>query len=430
MATQSRRAAVLLLIILGCLLGASLALFRAPDNGGRNAAQQGSDAAEGVNDTRSIVTVTDLLGRKVEVRVPVRRVILGEGRQLYLVAALDTANPIERIVGWRKDMIQADPDTYRRYLKQFPAIADIPTFGGFEDGTFDIEQAIAQKPDVIFLKIEAQRATEDSRYIEKLHALGIPVVYIDFRHYPIENTEPTMRLFGKLFGKESRADEFIRFRAEQIRRVTDVIDARKPARPKVFIERIGGYTQDCCLSFGNENFGRFVELAGGDNIGKQFIPGTFGQLNPEQVVASNPDHVVVTSANWEAYAPGGSWIGVGPGADLKEAARKLEAYTARPAYAGTTAQQRRAFHAIWHQFYNSPYEFIAIQQLAKWFHPELFAELDPDAGFRALHERFLPFGHEPGYFVSLNANPSNPAASAASAASASLPGQANAEVRP
>src|SRR3989344_4555903 len=83
------------------------------------------------------VTVTDLLGRNVQVRLPVQRVILGEGRQLYLVAALDTDNPIQRIVGWRKDLIQADPDTYSAYAKKFPRIADIPTFGGFEDGTFD-----------------------------------------------------------------------------------------------------------------------------------------------------------------------------------------------------------------------------------------------------------------------------------------------------
>ena len=117
------------------------------------------------------VTVTDLLGRNVQVRLPVQRVILGEGRQLYLVAALDTDNPIQRIVGWRKDLIQADPDTYSAYAKKFPRIADIPTFGGFEDGTFDIEQAIAQKPDVILLNIEAQRATDDARYIEKLAAL-------------------------------------------------------------------------------------------------------------------------------------------------------------------------------------------------------------------------------------------------------------------
>ncbi|WP_260954375.1 ABC transporter substrate-binding protein [Pseudomonas citri] len=346
--------------------------------------------------------VTDLLGRKVKVHLPVRRVILGEGRQLYLVAALDTQNPIERIVGWRKDLIQSDPDTYGAYLRAFPAIASIPTFGGFEDGTFDIEQAISQRPDVIILNIEAQHATEDARYIEKLDALGIPVVYVDFRNNPMQNTEPTMRLFGQLFGKEQRAEDFIEFRKQQIRRVTEVIEARHPARPNVFIERIGGYTDDCCLSFGHENFGLFVEMAGGNNIAKHIIPTTFGQLNAEQVIVANPDQVVVTSANWEAFAPGGHWVGVGPGADMAQAKKKLAWYTQRPAYAGIKAQHDQAFHAIWHQFYNSPYQFVAIQQLAKWFHPTLFADLDPDAAFRELHERFLPVPYESGYFVSLD----------------------------
>jgi len=231
--------------------------------------------------------------------------------------------------------------------------------------------------------------------------LGIPVVYVDFRNNPMQNTEPTMRLFGQLFGKQARAEAFIDFRNQQIRRVTDVIEAQRPARPNVFIERIGGYTDDCCLSFGNENFGLFVEMAGGNNIAKHIIPTTFGQLNPEQVIVANPDHVVVTSANWEAFAPGGRWIGVGPGADMTQARHKLAWYTQRPAYAGIKAQDNQAFHAIWHQFYNSPYQFVAIQQLAKWFHPTLFAELDPDAAFRELHERFLPVPYEPGYFVSL-----------------------------
>ena len=359
-------------------------------------------------DSTAKTTVTDLLGRQVQVRIPVRRVILGEGRQLYLVAALDTANPLRRIVGWRKDLIQSDPDTYAAYLRRYPEIAKVPTFGGFEDGTFDIEQAISQQPDVIILNIEAQHATEDARYIEKLDALGIPVVYVDFRNNPMQNTEPTMRLFGQLFGEDARAEAFIAFRNQQIRRVTDVIEARQPPRPKVFIERIGGYTDDCCLSFGNENFGRFVELAGGHNIASAIIPNTFGQLNAEQVIVADPAQVIVTSANWQAFAPGGHWVGVGPGADLAEARRKLQWFTQRPAYAGIKAQQTGDFHAVWHQFYNSPYQFIAIQQLAKWFHPELFADLDPDATFREFHERFLPVPYEPGYFVSLKPTQGQP----------------------
>lgn len=51
--------------------------------------------------SQQVVTpVTDLLGRTVNVKLPVQRVILGEGRQLYLVAMFDKENPAQRIVAW------------------------------------------------------------------------------------------------------------------------------------------------------------------------------------------------------------------------------------------------------------------------------------------------------------------------------------------
>jgi iron complex transport system substrate-binding protein len=348
-----------------------------------------------------MVKVTDITGRQVEVNIPVERVILGEGRQVYLVAALDTEDPFKRVVGWRQDFSEADPDNYAGYLEKFPGMAEIPTFGGFKDGTFDVEQAVSLKPDVILMNIESKQATEDAKYIEKLAAAGIPLVYVDFRERPFTNTEPSMRLFGKLFGKGERAEDFVAWRAAEIARVTDVIEKTNPERPKVFIERAGGYSEDCCMSFGDDNFGKFVEMAGGENIAKDIIPGTFGTLNPEQIIASNPDQIIVTGGWWEAYVPGGAWVGVGPGRDEREALRKLNALTERPALTGVKAVENKQVHAIWHQFYNSPYQFVAIQQMAKWLHPELFTDLDPEATFKELHEKFLPVAYRPGHWVSL-----------------------------
>ena len=92
---------------------------------------------------------------------------------------------------------------------------------------------------------------------------------------------------------------------------------------------------------------------------------------------------------------------MGPGSDVVEAKRKLTALMDRPAYTGIKAVKDGQVHGIWHQFYNSPYYFVAVQRLAKWFHPELFADLDPEATLRELHERFLPVDYVPGYWVSL-----------------------------
>ncbi|MBD8688460.1 MULTISPECIES: ABC transporter substrate-binding protein [unclassified Rhizobium] len=347
------------------------------------------------------VTVKDVTGRDVEVNVPVKHVILGEGRQIYFLAALDKSNPFEHVVGWRDDLPKADPESYQAYLAKYPEIAKLPTFGGMKDGTFDIEQAVALKPDVILMNVDAKTATEEAGYIEKLGKVGIPLVYVDFREKPMENTEPSMRVMGKLMGKSDVAEDFIKFRADSISRVTDVLAKENPKRPVVFVERAGGYSEDCCMSFGNENFGKMVELAGGINMAKGIIPGTFGTVNPEQIIASNPDQIIITGGKWEAYVPGGNWVGVGYGADLKEARRKLENLTKRPAFTGVKAVADGNVHAIWHQFYNNPYQFVAIQEIAKWLHPELFKELDPEATFKELHARFLPLDYKPGYFVSL-----------------------------
>lgn len=350
------------------------------------------------------VTVTDIVGRKVEVEAPVKRIILGEGRQMYFVGALDKDEPFKRVVGWRDDLGKADPETYRAYEKRYPQIAKLPTFGGMKEGAFDIEQAIALKPDVLFLNIEAKIASDEAKLVEKLASVGIPVVYVDFREKPFAHTEPSMRLIGKLFDKEQVAEDFIKFRAEQIKVVTDrLASAKDLKRPLVMVERAGGFSDDCCMSFGNENFGRMVDFAGGRNLATPLIPGTFGTVNAEQIVAANPDVVIVTGSNWDGYVPGGNWVGLGYGADMTEARRKLANLMKRPAFTQTTAVKNGQVHGIWHQFYNSPYQFVAIQEIAKWLHPDLFKDVDPNATMKVLHERFLPLPYEPGLWVSLEA---------------------------
>lgn len=346
-------------------------------------------------------TVTDVAGREVIVETPINQMILGEGRLIYGIAALEKQNPFAHVAGWRDDLIKNDPQTYALYRDRFPAADTIPTFGGVKEGTFDVEQAIALNPDVVIMNLEAKGATEDAGFDDKLAQVGIPLVYVDFRDAPIENTEPSLRILGKLLGAEERADDLISFRAQQIARVTDRLANSSVERPTVFIERAAGYTDKCCLSFGNENFGLMVEMAGGENIAASIIPGTFGTVNPEQVVVANPEQVIVTGANWEAASPGGGWVGLGPAADLDEARQKLSALMNRPAYTGVSAVQTGNVHAVWHQFYNSPYQFVVIQQMAKWLHPDLFADLDPTETFKELHERFLPVPYTPGYFVSL-----------------------------
>ena len=349
--------------------------------------------------------ITDVTGRKVELDLPAKRVLLGEARQVHVIAALKGEKTFETIVGWRDDLVKKDADTYASYRDRFPDIEKLPRFGYVGNGTFDLEAAIALKPDVLTLNLESVKAAEEASLVEKAAAAGIAVVYLDFRVDPEKNTENSIALLGALFGAEEKARELTDYRRAQIARVTDRLADAKPAYPKVFIERSPGISGDvaCCRTFGPVNFGRMVELGGGHNIGSDVITGTFGDLNPEQLVVANPDHVIVTGANWAAGSDINQFVNVGPGADPAAARQRLADLMQRPAFPGLKAVKQSQVHAVWHQFYGNPYDFVAIQQFAKWFHPQLFADLDAEETFRSFHKKFLPVTYRTGYFVSLEA---------------------------
>lgn len=348
--------------------------------------------------------IVDAAGRTVEMDLPAKRMILGEARQVHVVAALKGDKTFDTIVGWRDDLIKKDPDSYTAYVERFPQIKDLPRFGYLPQGEFSLEAAIALSPDVITLNLEAEQSAKESGFEEKAAAAGIKVVYLDFRLDPDKNTERSILALGQIFGAEQRADEFMAYRRQQIALVTDKLATVKDLkRPGVFIERAPGISGEntCCRTFGPVNFGAMVEEAGGHNIASDVIKTTFGDLNPEQLVVSDPAHIIVTGSNWAAESDINQFVPVGRGADMTLARERLAKLMTRTPFPELTAVKQGNVHAVWHQFYGAPYEFFPIQQFAKWFHPDLYADLDPEKNFADFHKQFLPVSYKPGYFVSL-----------------------------
>jgi iron complex transport system substrate-binding protein len=348
--------------------------------------------------------ITDVTGRKVELDLPVKRVIVGEARQIHVIAALKGDQTFDTIVGWRDDLLKKDPDSYAAYVERFPQIEKLPRFGYVPQGDFSLETAITLSPDVITLNLEAEKSAKESGFEEKAAAAGIKIVYLDFRIDPEKNSEASIEILGKMFGAQERAKEFIAYRRAEIARVTDRLASVKDLkRPGVFIERAPGISgeDNCCRTFGPVNFGAMVDLAGGHNIADGIIKTTFGDLNPEQLVVADPDHVIVTGSNWAAESDINQFVPVGRGADMALSRKRLTNLMKRTPFPELKAVKQGNVHAVWHQFYGAPYEFFPIQQFAKWFHPELFADLDPEKNFEEFHRKFLPVTYKPGYFASL-----------------------------
>lgn len=348
------------------------------------------------------ITLRDVAGREVTFpRLP-QRIFLGEGNLFYTVAALCRENPLAKIVGWRDNFRTADLDNYNLYCRYFPELAQLPTFSGIQQMQFSLEKLIGLQPDVMVLNLNTRASVESSGLMDKLNAAGIRVLYVDMSIALMANTAPSIALMGELFEQRERAASLNRFRQQHLDTIISRLEDKHPILPGVLMERAAGLYEECCLSWGEANYGEMVKVAGGNNLAAKVIPGTYGTLSNEMVIASRPDKIVVTGSNWSLYSPHGDWINLGPGANLALAKQKLRKLMQRPAYRTLPAAQAGQVCAIWHPFYDHPFNFVAIELLATWFHPELFSDISAENTFAELFRRYLPVPWEPGYWVTLD----------------------------
>ncbi|MFN8635148.1 MAG: ABC transporter substrate-binding protein [Chloroflexota bacterium] len=354
-----------------------------------------------VTSAEGTTTVTDILGRSVTVKTPAQRVILAEGRQTYIVASLDTDNPFRRVVGWGDDLRTADYDSYLKYQERFPSLTEIPVFGSPQSGTFSVEKALELQPDLVLFSLDSWAPARDGGLVATLEKVGIPSVVIDFRQQPLETTVPSILLVGRLFGQEANAQAVADYYTQQINLVFSRIETVKTPPPSVFILRAAGLL-DCCGTFGRANLGMLVERAGGNNVAAGLFPGWSGTVNPEKVLASDPEIIIATGSNW-TYSPGAKqYVPFGYYTTPEQARAALRQLTDQPGWSGLRAVQSGKFYGVWHQFYNSPFNFAILQQFAKWMYPDLFADVDPAASLQTYHQKFLPIQYSGTFWVTLN----------------------------
>jgi len=339
-----------------------------------------------------VTTVTDVLGRHVDVPVPATRILLDGARLLYTTALLNPRDPGAGIVGWPDDLKQNDPDSWRTYLAAFPNLATIPITGQLYDGSFSIERAVSLRPDVFVVSAANFPAAQDAGTIDRLAALGVPTVVVDYFLDPLRNTAPSVELMGQLTGHPDAARRYIDYYRAQIDLVRGRLDTARPAATPAFLWRAPGYF-DCCSSFAHSNLGSLVTFAGGDNLADQFLPTKQGTLSPETVLSQNPTVIIATGADWAPGTPARQGGFVALGYDETPAAAQAQLRAIVDGQAGfdrLRAVTDRHTYAVWHHFYDSPYNGLAVVWFAKWLHPELFTDIDPTAMIRKLHQRFLP----------------------------------------
>lgn len=353
--------------------------------------------------TADKVSVTDVAGRTVEINVPVDKVVLGEGRFLPTLAILDREDPVRHVAAMMADFRRFDPSTFAQYKKQFPAITEIEEIGAGGAASFSSEHAIGVKPDVAIFGFGSHHGpgARNKEILDQLEAAGIPVVVVDFRIDPLTNTPISMRLLGKILGREKQAEEFLAFYQKNLDLVHDRLE-KTDRRPRVFMEMRVGMREQCCETTGNQLMGRFIDWAGGDNIVAEKIPGTHGMVNAEYLIAEQPDIYIATAiGNYPPSPTDKKRVILGAGAPADVAAKSLHDAVQRPFVSNLQAVKTGKAYAIWHHFYNTPMNVAAVQAMAKWFHPDLFKDIDPRETQAEYFRRFQPVQLDGIYWTGL-----------------------------
>ncbi|MHC6223884.1 ABC transporter substrate-binding protein [Pseudomonas sp. X10] len=352
----------------------------------------------GLAPSASALQVTDVLGRQVEVPGTPQRIVLGEGRLFFALALLDRDAPFKRVVGWQNDMRLLDPHTYQVYAENYPQITQLPLIGQASEQSVSAEQILALKPDLAVFSIAGEGPTQHSPVADLLEKAGVPVLFIDFRVHPIRNTRVSLEALGHLLGREDEARQYLDFYDQHLARVTGRVSALKPnERPKVFLELLPGVWQAPGHTTGKSGLGSVVEAVGGHNIAADVVPGALGDVSVEYVLESDPDVYIATGNR----SPG-VLLGAGVTADVARAS--LARIVARPEFAPLRPIQAGQAHGLWHDFYNSPFNILAIEAMARWIHPERFGDIDPQATMAEINQ-MLHIGLDGHYWVDAQAQP-------------------------
>ncbi|MCV2403751.1 ABC transporter substrate-binding protein [Marinomonas sp. C2222] len=356
-------------------------------------------------------TVTDLAGRDVTFSSQPERIILGDSRYLHALSILDQEDPTKNVAAMLSRLDWVDYGSYVEYLKRFPNLKDIPIIGRSSADSFSIESAIDLRADLAIFSLDGHGPNaRHANTIKILEKAGIKVIFVDFRKSPLENTPKSIALLGKVLGKEAKAQTFLNFYEAQLSKVTDKIkslDANAPA--KVFIHSRVGVKSGCCETMARGMMASFFDAAGAHNISKAVVPGIAGFMDLEYLLTNQPDLYVATAVGSKGMPKESKddelpYVMLGAGTPNDFAEKSLYDSIKRYKLNHLEAVKSGRAHALWHGFYNSPLNVVAVQVAAKWLYPKHFSDLDPEATLEHFFNEFQAIPLTGVYWTTLSSD--------------------------
>lgn len=341
------------------------------------------------------ITLTDTMGRTVEVPEDPQRILLG----FYFEDFMAVAGPeaYDRVVAISKDTWKGWRNLqWQTYAAAIPRLEELADVGEVDSGTFSLEAAIAAKPDVAVLAAWQYKALGD--VADRLEAAGVPIVVLDYNAQTVEMHVKSTELLGALMGAEERAktlaDEYAAAVADVESRLANLPES---AAPRVYVElaRKGVDTVD--NSYSGTQWGSVIEQLGAINIANGQI-SNWGKLSPEYVLAQNPQVIMLAGSGWAGRDEA---VIMGPGVDSALTHERMTSYLGRPGWDGLDAVKNNRIIGVYHGGNRTLYDYAFLQFLAKAMYPEAFADVDPQASLDRFFASYMPVKFKGTYMTQL-----------------------------
>ncbi|WP_252250740.1 ABC transporter substrate-binding protein [Clostridium sp. ZBS13] len=217
------------------------------------------------------ITVEDQLGRKVEIKGEVNKIISSYPITTSLLVALGLKDKVAGV-----EMKPKDRELYRRVAPEF---LDKPQVGSAK--SISVEECAKIKPDLVIMP------TRTKEMIPKFEELNIPVIAVEPES--LDSFLDCVKLLGKSTNTEDRANEIVKYYEDNLEKVKK-LNANNANKPKVYLSGSANILRTCTSKM-YQNY--MIEASGGNNVTSSLEDGYWVDISAEQLLAYNPDIIYI-----------------------------------------------------------------------------------------------------------------------------------------
>ena len=246
-----------------------------------------------------------------------------------------------------------------------PALGEKPAVGSGVYRTISAKRVLDLDPDIV---VTGRRVPQEE--FEKIGSAGVPVVVIG-TGCELEALITNILTLGKRMAAEKKAGELVDFLERYANLIRDRTgDLNIEGKPRVYNEcAFRRYITKTCTTADE-----VISIAGGTNIAPDEDLGRL-EVSGEWVIRSNPD-VILSQVSSTSPATEETLLA------------KRDEVLERPELKGTNAVRNGRVYISHLSIRRGPRMVGYLLYLAKWFHPELFQDIDPAAVEKDMLQKF------------------------------------------